>query len=369
MIVLDPYPRTLDQIFTPEDRAPARAARRRSAGTTARRSPTTPSSRCSRTWSPSSGRRRSPPSASHGHRTCRRCSTSRGTSSPTSTTRSASAAAIQVLCIAPVYAQPVAEMALGLALAAAREIPAGDAAIRAGTAAAAGRRPRRGLPAQGQDARPDRVREPRSRAAAAPAAVRRAGSSSHDPWLQDATLRELGVEPVGLEELLASSRVVFVLSAVTTENAHAIGQEQLDLMQDGSVFVLASRAAVVDWDALMDTAASGRVQGRRRRLPGRADPGRRAGAHDAEHGSLGAPGGRRPGDLADRRHHGRGRPRMDPPRPAAAPAPARRPRDRRALPLEADRIRVRPAARPASSIRSWPASSSSASRGSRARRT
>ena len=40
---------------------------------------------------------------------------------------------IEVLGIGPVFGQPVAEMALGLALAAARDIPRGDAEIRAGT--------------------------------------------------------------------------------------------------------------------------------------------------------------------------------------------------------------------------------------------
>jgi len=166
---------------------------------------------------------------------------------------------IQVLCIAPVYAQPVAEMALGLALAAAREIPAGDAAIRAGTEQLLGgdlgevfllRGKTLGLVGCGNLGR------------ALLPLLRPFGGRIlvHDPWLQDAVLRELDVEPVGLDELFSRSRVVFVVSAVTTENAHAIGRGQLDLLPDGAVFVLASRAAVVDWDALMDVAASGRIR-------------------------------------------------------------------------------------------------------------
>jgi len=40
---------------------------------------------------------------------------------------------IEVLGIGPVFGQPVAELALGMALAAARDIPRGDAEIRSGT--------------------------------------------------------------------------------------------------------------------------------------------------------------------------------------------------------------------------------------------
>ncbi len=166
---------------------------------------------------------------------------------------------IQVLCIAPVFAQPVAEMALGLALAAARQIPAGDAAVRAGTEKLLGedlgetfllRGKTLGLVGCGNLGR------------ALLPLLRPFGGRivAFDPWLQDAVLRDLGVEPVGLDELFATSRVVFVLSAVTTENAHLVGRAQLERLAAGSVVVVASRAAVVDWEALMDAAASGRVR-------------------------------------------------------------------------------------------------------------
>jgi phosphoglycerate dehydrogenase-like enzyme len=39
-----------------------------------------------------------------------------------------------------------------------------------------------------------------------------------------------------------------------------IGRAQLDALQHGSIVVLVSRAPVVDWDALLEAARSGRVR-------------------------------------------------------------------------------------------------------------
>jgi phosphoglycerate dehydrogenase-like enzyme len=82
----------------------------------------------------------------------------------------------------------------------------------------------------------------------------------HDPWLQDAVVLELGATPAGLDEVFARSRVVFMLAAVTVENQGEIGAAQFAAMASGSVVVLVSRAAVVDWDALLDAAESGHVK-------------------------------------------------------------------------------------------------------------
>ena len=167
---------------------------------------------------------------------------------------------IEVLGIGPVFGQPVAEMALGLALAAARDIPRGDAEIRARTEA---------LFDEGVNGRSFLL---------ASKTVGLVGCGNlgrallpllhpfgctvlaHDPWLGDAVLRGLGVEPVGLLELFARSRVVFVLSPPTTENTGAIGTTCFGAMAPGSVVVLVSRAAVVDWRALLDAASSGHIR-------------------------------------------------------------------------------------------------------------
>jgi phosphoglycerate dehydrogenase-like enzyme len=81
-----------------------------------------------------------------------------------------------------------------------------------------------------------------------------------DPWLPDGHLRRLGVEPVPFAEVMAQSRVVFVVAAITTENRHLIDAKALARMPDGAALVLLSRAAVADFGALAAEATSGRLR-------------------------------------------------------------------------------------------------------------
>lgn len=79
----------------------------------------------------------------------------------------------------------------------------------------------------------------------------------HDPWLPDNTLLEHGVVPVPLKELMRSSRIVFLLAGATRENAGMIGKEEIDLLERGSIFILASRASLVDFPALTERLQRG----------------------------------------------------------------------------------------------------------------
>jgi len=79
----------------------------------------------------------------------------------------------------------------------------------------------------------------------------------HDPWLPDAVLRELGLIPASLAETLSSSSFVFVLATVTDVNQHLIGAAELDLLPLGARLILVSRAAVVDFDALIERVEAG----------------------------------------------------------------------------------------------------------------
>src|SRR5215207_2648933 len=159
---------------------------------------------------------------------------------------------IHVVATSPVFAQPVAEMALGMALSAARRIHEADAAVRRGDESLYGEADNRdsfllGCGNLGRALLP--LLRPFSRDVVA-----------HDPWLHPNVLRELGVEPVGFDELFERSRVLFVLAAVTTENQGAVGARQFASMRKGSVFVLVSRAGVVDFDAMLDAAEGGHIR-------------------------------------------------------------------------------------------------------------
>jgi len=82
----------------------------------------------------------------------------------------------------------------------------------------------------------------------------------HDPWLPDTVIRDHGGVPVTLAEALEHSHIVVVLAAATRDNRHCIGAGELRLMPAGSKLVLLSRADVVDFEALRDAVASGRIE-------------------------------------------------------------------------------------------------------------
>ncbi len=167
---------------------------------------------------------------------------------------------IYVTTIAPVFAAPVAEMALGMAIAAARGMVEGDAKTRAGRESLYGiddtedsfllRGKTMGVIGCGNLGR---ELIPMLRPFRGEILV-------HDPWVHDHVLTNMQLQPVGLEELFRRSRVVFILAPTTTENAGSLGRRYFSLMQRGSVVVLASRAGIVNFDDLLDAAESGQIR-------------------------------------------------------------------------------------------------------------
>lgn len=81
-----------------------------------------------------------------------------------------------------------------------------------------------------------------------------------DPWLPPGHLKRLGVEPAGFDELMAHNRFVFVMATITTDNAGMIDARALSLMQPGAMLLLMSRAAAVDFAALTAAAKEGRIR-------------------------------------------------------------------------------------------------------------
>jgi phosphoglycerate dehydrogenase-like enzyme len=163
---------------------------------------------------------------------------------------------IRVLTVAPAFARGVAEMALGMALDAAREITAGDRAMREGTEAwlHAGN-----VGTFSLYGRPVGFIGYGSIAQALRSLLAPFGCpiSVYDPWVTEGYLRSQGVEPADLESLLAGSRVIFVLASPTGENRAMLSRELLERIKPGAVMVLISRAHVVDFDALTDLVLAG----------------------------------------------------------------------------------------------------------------
>ncbi|MEM6914326.1 MAG: hydroxyacid dehydrogenase [Pseudomonadota bacterium] len=166
---------------------------------------------------------------------------------------------IHVLTTGAVFAMPVAELGLGLALDLARGITEADRDFSAGTEKWGGDGNTSARLLSGSDigiiGYGDLGR-----------ALRRVlrGFDSvikvHDPWLPPSILREDGVEPANLETVLSQSETIFVVAAVTAENQHFIDAPAFASMRAGCRFILLSRAEVVDFDAMMDAVRSGHIR-------------------------------------------------------------------------------------------------------------
>ena len=166
---------------------------------------------------------------------------------------------IWVLTPASAFASAVAESAVGMALDLARGITAADRAFRAGTEA------------YGLAGNADTFRF-----VGAPVGIIGFGDLGrtlrdlirpfrnvvrvYDPWLPDDLLVKQDCTPAGLDQLLETSRIVFMFASVTSENQAMIGPREFALMPRGAAFVLMSRAAVVDFPAMLDAVRSGHIR-------------------------------------------------------------------------------------------------------------
>lgn len=168
-------------------------------------------------------------------------------------------AGILVLPAAPAFGPQVAEMALGMALAACRDIVAGDRAMREGTerslhAGNAGTFVLYGKPVgfvgYGGLARSLR---PLLAPFGCPISV-------YDPWLGDSYLRSQGVEPSDLETLVDTSRFIVVLATPSSENRALLSRDLLEKVRPDAVLVLISRPHLVDFDALTELVLAGRFR-------------------------------------------------------------------------------------------------------------
>jgi phosphoglycerate dehydrogenase-like enzyme len=79
-----------------------------------------------------------------------------------------------------------------------------------------------------------------------------------DPKVPEATLREHGVEPAGLDELIAGSPIISLHAAKTPETRHLIDARRLRTVPDGALFINTARGSLVDEGALAAELASGR---------------------------------------------------------------------------------------------------------------
>ena len=166
---------------------------------------------------------------------------------------------IRVLSAAPGFGRQVAEFSLGLAIDAARQISYGDRLMRRGEEQYLWNgnvdtfllydQPV-GIIGYGGLAR---ALHP----LLVPFGVK---ISVYDPWLSEGYLTRQGLRPVSLEELMATSKFIFVMAIPSVENRAMISRELLELIQPNAVVILASRAHVIDFDAATEMVLAGRFK-------------------------------------------------------------------------------------------------------------
>jgi len=148
-----------------------------------------------------------------------------------------------------------AELAFALILAAARNIPAADASVRAGEWK---RKALKGSQLFGKTI--GVVGAGRIGAEM----VRRARAFgmrvlAFDPYVTAERANELGLALVSLDKLLESSDIVTVHVPLTEENRGLIGEEQIARMPDGAMLINAARGGLVDEGAVAAALVSGKL--------------------------------------------------------------------------------------------------------------
>jgi phosphoglycerate dehydrogenase-like enzyme len=166
---------------------------------------------------------------------------------------------IHVITPSSAFARPVAEMALGMAIDLCRGISAADRAMRAGKEkwlldGAEGCFSLYGQPV-GLIGFGDLAR-----AFAPLLAPFGCPIKAYDPWVSDHFMAGFGVAAASLDEVLSTCRVIVVFAAVTSENQGFLGEREFERVQPGSIMLLMSRAGVVDFPAFLSAVESGRLR-------------------------------------------------------------------------------------------------------------
>lgn len=81
-----------------------------------------------------------------------------------------------------------------------------------------------------------------------------------DPWVPSYVIEKHGCLAVPLDEVLSTSKFIFVFAGVTSENQGFLGRSAFDLIQKDACFLLMSRAAVVDFPEFLDFVRAGKFR-------------------------------------------------------------------------------------------------------------
>jgi len=81
----------------------------------------------------------------------------------------------------------------------------------------------------------------------------------YDPWIPQKKIKQLGFNSMSLNEMFKKCEIIYVLAAVTTKNKNLIDKKLLNKMKSNSLFILMSRAAVVNFKDLIKRLKKGDI--------------------------------------------------------------------------------------------------------------
>ena len=81
----------------------------------------------------------------------------------------------------------------------------------------------------------------------------------YDPWVPKTKIKKLGFKSISLNQMFKNCEVIYVLAAVTTKNKNLIAKKLLNKMKSNSLFILMSRAAVVNFNDLIKRVKKGDI--------------------------------------------------------------------------------------------------------------
>ena len=79
----------------------------------------------------------------------------------------------------------------------------------------------------------------------------------YDPWISKKKIKQFGFNSMSLNQMFKKCEIIYVLAAVTIKNKNLIDKKLLNKMKPNSLFVLMSRAAVVNFKDLIKRVKKG----------------------------------------------------------------------------------------------------------------
>jgi D-3-phosphoglycerate dehydrogenase / 2-oxoglutarate reductase len=163
------------------------------------------------------------------------------------------------VCNIPDYCiDEVADHALALALALARQVPQTDATVRAGTWKI--------TPPKPFPAFRDAIFATAGFGRIARAVLARAKPfgfqlAAYDPFVEEAVFEAQGIRRLSREELFQITGILSLHLPLNSETRHLAGRQTFELMRKDSILINTARGGLVDTVALAEVLASGRIAG------------------------------------------------------------------------------------------------------------